>query len=109
MIRNTPDTEEAKNMIYPESIKIITHFLKALLPPCETIFTHLLPVISRETPVLTRYSKIIRWRSCLYIHMIKLRVLPCISTIAVYADWNISFQNNSIIMCILCSLFQMHI
>src|SRR4051812_2817218 len=28
MIRNTPNAEEAENMIYSESIKIITHFFK---------------------------------------------------------------------------------
>src|SRR5438132_2837118 len=104
MIRDAPDTEKAKYMIYSESIEIITHLLKALLPPGKTIFSHFLPVISREAPVLTGYSKIIGWCTGLYIDMIKFRMLPCISAVTIDADWNISLHDDAIIVCIICSL-----
>src|SRR5438128_3852489 len=79
--RNTPDTEETKDMVYTESVKITAHLLKAALPPVKAIFLHLLPVVSRESPVLSFHSKIIRWCSGLHIHMEKVRLLPGISTI----------------------------
>src|SRR4051794_3773431 len=66
---NAPDTKEAKNMIYPECVEIITHLLKALLPPCKTILLHLLPVVCRKAPVLTSHCKIIRRCTSLHIHM----------------------------------------
>src|SRR6266542_909967 len=104
MIRNAPDTEETKNMIYPECIKIITHLLKALLPPCKTIFTHFITVKSREAPVLSYHCKINRRGTSLHIHMKKFRMLPSISPITICADRDITFYNKAIIMCILCSL-----
>src|ERR1700712_5533964 len=68
--RNAPDAEKTKYMIDAESIKIITHLLKSFLPPVETIFRHLFPIVSGKTPVLSAHSKSIGRRASLKIHVI---------------------------------------
>src|SRR4030095_8648986 len=67
---NAPDAEETKNMIDTESVEVIAHLFKSLTPPRKTILLHSFPVVSRETPVLPFYRKIIRRRTGLHTHVV---------------------------------------
>src|SRR4051812_41840743 len=91
MHRNTPDTKKTKYMIYSESIKIVTHLFETIFPPGKTVFPHSLPVVGRKAPVLSLYCKIIRWGSCLHVHVVKRGLLPCVTTIPVDTNGNITF------------------
>src|SRR5574343_631941 len=88
--RYAPDTEKTKNMINTDGIKIVSHLNEALVPPFKLIALHLLPVIGGESPVLTVNGKIIRWGTRLHIHMIQPGVHPCVYTIAIDPNRNIS-------------------
>src|SRR5688500_6141114 len=69
MNRDAPYAEESQNMINSECIKIITHLHEALMPPFKSVFRHLFPIISRESPVLSLHRKIIGRSACLVIQM----------------------------------------
>ncbi len=99
--------EETQYMIDTESIEIVTHLFKTLLPPGEAIFTHTLPVVCGKSPVLPLHCKIIGWRTRLSIHVIQFRILPCIHTMPVYSNGDISFNNDAILMCISGGFFQL--
>src|SRR5919205_4097153 len=100
MIRNAPYSKETQNMINSECIEIEAHLFETLFPPRIMIFVHFFPIVCRESPVLTCYSKIV-WRCAgLHVHVIQLRMLPCISAIAVNADGNITFYDNTVVVCI---------
>src|SRR5688572_3859540 len=73
---NTPDAKKAEYMVNAESIEIITHLGKTLLPPGEAGFLHFFPVISGKAPVLTNDGKIIRRSSGLPVHIVLGRVYP---------------------------------
>ena len=55
MDRNLPDTEEAEYVVNTISIKVLRHILEAVYPPLTAVLNHLIPVVSREAPVLTIY------------------------------------------------------
>ena len=61
-------------MIHAVSIEIILHLPEARFPPSETVFRHLIPVIRRETPVLTGDREIIGRCSCRCIQIEQLRI-----------------------------------
>src|SRR5687767_8047341 len=102
--RNTPYSEKTKYMVNAECIKVITHLLKSSAPPVKVILLHFFPIVSWETPVLTFYCKIIRWRSCLPIHIIQIRINPCIATVAINTNRNISLQHYSFFMTIISGI-----
>jgi hypothetical protein len=105
--RNAPYPEEPKHVIDPESIKIITHLDEALVPPVKMILGHLLPVVRRETPILSLHCKRIRRRASLELHVVQIRFNPCITTKAMYANRNISFNDYSILVRIIHRIFQL--
>ena len=94
--RYFPYTEETKHMIYAVGIKIVCHILKTAHPPQTAILKHFIPVICWKAPVLTIYTKIIRWSTCLTIKIEIARFCPHITSITVYTYWDIPFQNHSL-------------
>src|SRR5688572_14279203 len=90
MCRDAPDTEESQDVIDPECVEIIAHLFKPLFPPQEAVFLHPFPIICWEPPVLTYRSKIIWWCSCLPAHVILIGPCPCITSITIDPDWNIT-------------------
>ena len=63
--RNLPDTEESEDMVNTECIKVLRHLCKTSLPPCISVLSHPLPIVCRETPVLSVSRECIRWCTCL--------------------------------------------
>src|SRR5215467_8035499 len=94
-------------MINTKCIEIITHLHKPLMPPFKSVCGHLFPIVSRESPILTFYGKIIRRRSCLHFKMEEFRLYPSITSISINADWDIPFENDPIFMSIFSSIFQL--
>ena len=88
-------------MINTKRIEIVAHLLKTLLPPGKTVFLHFLPIIGRETPVLTIHRKMIRRRTGLQLHVIKFGRYPCIYTVTINPDRNIAFDDNTIFVSII--------
>ena len=107
MYRNLPDTEEAQYVVDAVSIKISCHVLETAVPPLAAILQHLKPVIGRESPVLTIDREVIRWSTRLTIEVEVFWFRPYIATIAVYADWNITLQNNALSLGMLVSLLHL--
>src|SRR5262249_27610698 len=107
IFRNAPNTKETQDMIDAKRIKVIAHLAESLFPPGKSIFLHSLPVINRESPVLPDDREIIRRSPGLPVHVQKLRSHPCITAIAINTDWNISFQNDPILVRIICRFFQL--
>ena len=107
MYRNLPDTEEAQYVVDAVSIKVSCHVLETAVPPLAAILQHLKPVIGRESPVLTIGREVIRWSTRLTIEVEVFRFRPYIATIAVYADWNITLQNNALSLGMLVSLLHL--
>ena len=50
-----PDTEEAEHVVDAVSIKELRHILEAAGPPLASVLQHLIPVVGRESPVLSVY------------------------------------------------------
>src|SRR5687767_250030 len=67
---DAPYAEKTEYMIDAESIEVIAHLDKTLMPPFKAIRRHSFPVIRGKAPVLAAYREIIRRRAGLQIHMI---------------------------------------
>ena len=107
--RNFPDTEKSKNMIDTECIEVLRHLCQTGLPPGVTVLGHLLPIICRESPVLSEIREGIRWCSSLRIHMEQLRMHPGVNTCAAYADRKVTFEYHAIFVGISAHLRQLGI
>ena len=51
--RDGPDTEEAQHVVYAVGIKEFRHVLESAYPPLASVVNHPLPVVCRESPVLS--------------------------------------------------------
>ena len=98
--RDLPYTEEAEDMVDTECIKIFSHLCKTRLPPCEAVLRHLLPVVGRESPVLSVSRECIRRCTCLRIHMEEFRIKPCIHAGTADSDRKVSLEDHTLRMCI---------
>ena len=98
---NFPDSEKTQYMIYAVRIEIFCHFTKTGFPPSITVFSHLIPIICRESPILAFYREIIRWSSSLRIHVKQFGMRPRIHTIPTYPDRNIAFKHYAFCMRII--------
>ena len=94
--RNLPYTEEAQHVVDTISIKELRHILESTCPPLTVVFQHLIPVVGRESPVLTIHREIVRWSSCLSVEVEVLRLCPYITSKTVYTDRNITLQDDSL-------------
>ena len=108
--RNFPDTEEAEHVVDTVSIKVLRHIQESAGPPLATVLQHLIPVISRESPVLTVNREVIRWSTCLTVHVEVLRLHPDITTVTMHTDRNITLQDDPLslgmLVCLLHLLVQ---
>ena len=84
-------------MVYSVSIEVFRHLAKTVFPPLESIFSHLIPVIGRESPVLPQDRKIIRRRTRLSVHVEQFRGYPCVGTETADADWYVAFEHNTFV------------
>ena len=95
-------------MVNAESIEIVVHLCKALLPPCKAILAHGRPVIGGEAPVLPFYGEGIRRRARLQRHVEQVRLLPGICTVPANADGYIALDNDVVFMRISRSRLQLY-
>ncbi len=91
--RNSPDAEETEHMVDAVGIKELRHILESANPPHTAVVDHLLPVVSRESPVLTVDRESIRWSTSLRVKVEILRLMPYITAVAVHADRNVALQD----------------
>ena len=85
-LAHLPYTEEAEDVIHTVSIEIILHLLEAGAPPAEVILRHLVPVIGRESPVLSADGEIIGRRTCGSVEVEELRINGCIHGVRTDTD-----------------------
>ena len=109
ILRNLPNAEESQNMVDTIQVKIFRHFTHTVFPPLESVLLHFFPIICRESPILSQHRKIIRWCTCLTIHIEQIRIYPCICTGTTYANWNITLQNNIMFMCIVSCITKLFV
>ena len=105
--RYLPDPEEPEYMINAVSVEIFRHFAETVLPPCKTVPRHAVPVIGRESPVLSQHGKIIGRSSGRRIHIEKFGSLPGIDTFSAYTDRDIPLEHYTVGMGILPRLMEL--
>jgi len=91
-----PNSVPAEDVIDTEGVEESTHVFEALLPPFEVIFSHEVPVVSWEAPVLTGFGESIGWSACGCVHVEEAGAFPGIQGDAVDADWDVAFENDSV-------------
>ena len=94
--RNLPYTEKSEDVVDSECIKIFRHLPEPCLPPGKTVLCHLVPVVGRETPILSVSSECVRRSSRRLVHIEKLRILPSIHARAGNPDWKVTLENHSL-------------
>ena len=92
--RDFPDAEEAEHMVDAIGIKELRHILEAAGPPLATVLQHLIPVVGRESPILTIHREVIWWSTRLTVQIEVLRLHPDIAAVTMYTDRNIALQDN---------------
>ena len=85
-LAHLPYAEETEDVIHTVSIEIILHLLEAGTPPSEVILCHLIPVIGRESPVLSADGEIIGRRTCGSVEVEELRINGCIHGVRTDTD-----------------------
>ena len=110
MHRDFPNAEEAEHVVDAVSIKELRHILEAAGPPEAAVLQHLIPVVGRESPVLSVYGEIIRRSTRLTIQVEVLRLHPNIAAVAMHTDRNITLQDDTLrlgmLVCLLHLLVQ---
>ena len=102
--RDFPYTEEAQHVVNTISIEILRHVLEATYPPATAVFYHLVPVVCRESPVLSVYGEVV-WRcSSLSVEVEVTRLLHDVTSVAVNANRNVTLEDNTLLTCIFVCL-----
>ena len=104
---NLPDTEEAKYVVDTISIKVLRHVLEAIYPPLTTVLYHLVPVVSRETPVLTIHREVIRWSTRLTVKVEVTWFCPYVTAIAIDTNRNVTLEDYLMSLCVFVYCFQL--
>ena len=92
---NLPDAEESEDMVDAEGIEVLRHLAHPRLPPGEAVLLHFLPVIGRESPVLTVRGEGIRRGAGLAVHVEEFRMLPGIHAHAGNTDGKVSLDGDA--------------
>ena len=83
-------------MVDAVSVEELCHVLETAFPPCASVFQHLIPVVGGEPPILSVYGEIIRWRTCLSVHVEVLGFYPNVTTVATHANWHVAFEYDAL-------------
>ncbi len=67
--RYLPYSEETKHVVDAVGVEVLSHLAETCLPPGKTVLVHLLPVVGRESPVLSEHREIIGRSTGLAIHV----------------------------------------
>ena len=96
--RNLPYPEEAEDVVDAVCVEIFRHLSETLFPPAESVGRHSFPVVGWEAPVLTQHGKVVGRRAGLRVHVEQAGILPRVNAFAPYADGNVSFEDDSVLM-----------
>src|SRR5574344_1782101 len=83
-------------MVNTISVKILCHVFQTLYPPLVAIFSHGLPIVGRETPILPVLGEIVGRGSRRAVHIEIVRSHPCFYAVAVNAYWYVTFQHKAV-------------
>ena len=98
---NLPYPEETEHVVNAVGIKILLHVLESLHPPLAVVLNYGIPVVGRESPVLSLYRESV-WRSPrLSVEVEIVRLLPYIAAVSVYANRDVALENDVLRACIL--------
>ena len=88
--RNVPYTEESEHVVDAISIEILSHIAESAHPPLTSVGKHTVPVVCRESPVLSVGSESVWWCTCLSVKIEVVRFEPHIASCTVNTDWNVA-------------------
>ena len=106
---NLPDAEEAEHVVDTVSIEELRHVLETAYPPLATVFEHLVPVVSREAPILTVDREVIGWRTGLSVEVEVAWLHPYVAAIAVHANRDVALEDDVVLACVGMSLVELSI
>ena len=109
ILRNLPYTEEAEHMVNAVSIEELSHILEAANPPQTAVLKHFVPVVGRESPVLTVCTERIRWSASLPVEIEVARLSPHVAAIAVDTDRNIALEDNALLTGIVVNFLKLSV
>ena len=95
LFAHLPDTEETEDVVHTIGIEIVLHLTEAALPPTEVILCHLIPVIGRESPVLSACIEVIGRCTCGCIEVEELRINSSIDRVRRDADRYITLHRHT--------------
>ena len=91
-------------MIYAVDVEEVRHLAETCLPPGEAVAAHLLPVVGRETPILSEHREVIRRSAGLGVHIEESRIAPCVDTLAAYADRYVPLEHDAVALSVIAGL-----
>ena len=86
-----PDAEETQHMVNAVGVKVAGHIAEPPFPPMAAVAQHLIPVVGRESPVLSIHGEVIGWGTGLTVEVEVARLLPHVASVAIHADGDITF------------------
>ena len=90
--RNVPYTEETEHVVDAVSIEILGHIAESAHPPLTSVGKHTVPVVCRESPVLSVDRECV-WRStCLSVKVEVVRFEPHVASCTVYTDRDVALE-----------------
>ena len=101
--RNVPYTEETEHVVDAVSVEILSHIAESAHPPLASVSKHTVPVVRRESPVLSVGSESIWWRTCLSVKVEVVRFEPHVASCTVDTDRYVTLENyaasHSVFVC----------
>lgn len=94
-------------MVDAVGVEIFRHLAETVFPPCKTVLCHFVPIVGRESPVLSEHREVVWWSSGLAVHVEESGILPCVHALASDADRYVSLQHYAVLMRIVAHLAQL--
>ena len=99
--RYLPDAEESEYVVDAIGIEEMRHILEATCPPLAAVLQHLVPIVCRESPVLSVHGEIVGRCSSLSVEVEVFGFHPHVATVSVHSDRDVALQYYSLLLGIL--------
>ena len=107
--RYRPDAEESEDVVEPVSVEIFAHLGEPCLPPSVAVLCHLVPVVGRESPILTVVGEVVGRCAGLTVEVVEARVYPGVNAVARDADWNVAFEDDAVFAGVVGYFFELEV
>ena len=109
MRRNFPDAEESEDVVDAVGGEVFGHLAEAFLPPQVVVLFHHVPIVGRESPVLSVGREGIGWCARLSVHVEVIRFNPGFHAVSADTDRNVPLEDDTLLTGVVTGFQQLDV